>query len=143
MNPFLRDEKARRFWEGEFSLKEEQDWIDDQLETGPDSPEKLYARYILSERKCSENLDPEFENLILKEVMHKPFRHLMRWAAAAVLLIMLGASGILVSHHHQEIRKREYAQLESALQFASEKIAPRVNHEVIYQDELLVILAVD
>jgi hypothetical protein len=140
MTTLNRDELIGKFWNGETSLEEEkflkQTWDD----ADADSPDKTYFDFIGHQPEAPVSLENEIWE---KLQVHTPFRRLplFKWSVAASLTLLIGI-GAYVGHQHQmEKRRNQFVLLENTLNYVSKQVDPNAGRDVLYEDNLIVIVA--
>jgi len=143
MNRYKEDEQMDRFWEAETDHDEEGILLQNWLKNEEGSPEKSYASYIRQSRRFPPETEAEVWNYIQDQSTRRKIPVLARWSIAASFAIMLALGGILYSVSAREQQREKFSQLESALRFTAREVTPQPQKEILYEDDLFIIVAVN
>ncbi len=143
MNRHKQDEMINRFWNAETNPDEEKDLLQNWLKLETEGTEKSYAHFISRSKLSPAGIEAEAWDYIQKHSARRKMPKLARWSIAASLAILVASAGLLYSISLKEKRMKNFSQLESALSFTAKGIAPQPEKEILYEDDLFIIVAVN
>jgi hypothetical protein len=127
---FEQDERNSRFWDATSGLAEEQSLLRSWLDEPAANPEGAYARYLAESRRVPEDLADDIWNTLHRRRHFS--RSISRWGIAASIAMLLTAVGFQVAQQRSKRIDQDFRQLDAALWFASEKVAPQPEAEILY-----------
>jgi hypothetical protein len=143
MSRYKQDEQMNRFWEAETNRAEEVDLLQNWLKLETEGAEKSYAHFISQSKLSPSDIEAEAWDYIQKHSARRKIPILARWSIAASLAILIASGGILYSISVREKRMKSFSQLESALSFTAREITPQPGKEILYEDDVFIIVAVN
>ena len=137
MKLFNDNKITEQFWNGETSLSEEKDLLENS-----DGIEKAYNDFILYKRKTPS----ELENTIWEAIEGKKRRQIRIFSLtgiAASILVLVGVFGMLKYQERQRELEIQFALIEQTLQHAASEVAVEEDavETILYTDELITIVA--
>ena len=137
MKPFNDNEIAKRFWNGDSSLSEE-----NHLLESSEGIEKSYKDFVLEKRKTPTDL----ENRIWKGIETKNKQRLRVFpfvGIAASIVALVGIFGFIKHQEHHRELEAQFVLIEQTLQHAANEVSVDENGDetVLYADELITIVA--